>query len=451
MMIDLKPLIKRIRSASWESCDRATRDALKLTLIDSLGALVFGNNTPENRALQEKRKGWEDGPFAVLGTTVSLSAKEAAFLNGCGSVATEMDEGHQWSKGHPGAHVIPTLLTRVQGRSVPGRKFLEYLLASYEVSSRFGRAVTLNPQAHGHGGWGVAGAAAAAMLLAGSDDEAFAEGLLMSASFALPTMWTAALEGALVRNAYMGHCAEAAIALPEMVEAGFTAPRDNLTYVFSEALGKKLDTLPLEKDYGKWEIMDNYFKPYAFCRYSHAPIDAMKEILEKNGVSPDDIISIKVETYSRAAGLCSTDPKNVLAAKFSIPYALGILCYGGEPDQDCFAPHLFEDTRVRKIASLTEVTATEECEKNYPTEMLAYVTVTTTEGKEFRRSCSIAKGGPGVPLSIEEIEEKFRQLTKSVYTQKRQEEILQFIWNLEEEEDMLSLIQLCSPDRSEDA
>ena len=149
--------------------------------------------------------------------------------------------------------------------------------------------------------WGCMGAAAAASFLNDSSEDEILEGVRLGASFALPTMWSAALEGALVRNAYMGHCIESALRVPALVSAGFRAPEGVIDYVFGTVLGKAFNSAALKTCAGEWEIAGNYFKPYAFCRYTHAPIDALGMILGKEKISPEAVREITVETYSRAS------------------------------------------------------------------------------------------------------------------------------------------------------
>src|SRR5699024_10996950 len=136
------------------------------------------------------------GEYTVIGTDKTSNLYTAGLVNGTAAVAVELDEGNQWSKGHPAAHVLPVLLTLVQSREkYTARDFILKLVTAYEACSRFGRATRLISKAHAHGTWGVMGAAASALLFDETPKEQFHQGLLISSSFAMPTMWDAAIEG----------------------------------------------------------------------------------------------------------------------------------------------------------------------------------------------------------------------------------------------------------------
>lgn len=440
----MKELVQRLTGLSRDQMKKETIEAAKLTLIDTLGAQIFGNLEKENISYAERVGAEETGKYAVLGTHYLLSAREAAFVNGCGAVATEMDEGNQWSKGHPAAHVIPTLLTYVQGMdNCTGPEFLIALIGGYEASSRFGRATALLPEAHAHGTWGVMGAAASAMLLARTGESLFLEGLKLGASFALPTLWSAALEGALVRNAYMGHAVQSGVRIPLLLDSGFRAPEGTVEYIYGRVLGTEFDAAVLNEPQG-WDIERNYFKPYAFCRYAHAPIDAFGTLIDKHRVQAGDIHKIEVLTYRRAATLDNKAPQNVLSAKFSIPYALAVRFYTGRADQDSFADSLLENKEIRKFAECVEVRYLAELEAVYPAIMPAVIKVTLNNGELLEHRCDMASGGPGVPLGRMQIEDKFRELSRKVLTPERQEAILQYIWDLENQNHLPDLIKLCT-------
>lgn len=467
----MERFVRRLLGLTWEQLSPETLEAAKLTLIDSLGALVFGNREAENLAYASRVGGQEAGQFAVIGTPYRLPLKEAAFVNGCGSVATEMDEGNQWSKGHPAAHVVPTLLTYAQRREAcDGRRFLLALIGGYEAASRFGRATTLLPAAHAHGTWGIMGAAASCLLLeepaSRADERTFLEGLRLSASFALPTLWSAALQGALVRNAYMGHAIEMAVRTAELLQAGYRAPEETVDYVYGQVLGTGFDAELLAGDVDGhegdasgfessdagpeptrvWDIERNYFKPYAFCRYSHAPIDAFGELIERHGLKMENIREVEVSTYSRAATLNNRAPRNVLSAKFSIPYALAVRIATGRADQDSFAPSLLTSREVLDFASRVTVVRSEKLEADYPTVMPAVVRITTGSGEVLESRCDIAAGGPGRPLGRADIERKFRALTAKAFAPETQTQILSWIGDLEKQDNVNDLIELCTPE-----
>lgn len=431
----------------WKDLTDEVKTSAKLVLMDTLGALIFGNQENEIQRLCRLSLEHDSGSVSVLGTPYKLSLYSAAFINGCGSVATEMDEGNQWSKGHPAVHVVPALLTYLQVRpSCTGKELLQTIITGYEVCSRFGRAVTLVPDAHAHGTWGTVGAAASLLLLDKASEEQLVEGIHLAASFALPTMWTAALEGALVRNAYVGHAIEMGIRTVNLVKSGIQSPDKSVEHVFGSVLGKRFDHQALTDTLGeRWDIQLNYFKPYAFCRYVHAPIDAFAELILRNSIKPEEIKEIEVITYGRAATLCNQNPHNVLSAKFSIPYALAVWMKTKQAGPRSFSEELLFDSEIKAVANKVRVIYSKELDKDYPSIMPAVVRVQTYNGTIFENRCDSAKGGPNNPLQVNEIEKKFIDLTKGIITEDNQKKILEFIWGIENQKNVSQLIELCTP------
>src|SRR5699024_850215 len=123
----------------------------------------------------------------------------------------------------------------------------------------------------------------------------------------------AALEGALVRNVYVGHATEQALRTRDLLEANYLAPAGNIEYVFSKVVGSKFDRENYKIDKEKWDIELNYFKDHAYCRYDHAPLDAYEQLISEHNLSHEQIEAVYVRTYRRAATLSNQHYHNVLS------------------------------------------------------------------------------------------------------------------------------------------
>lgn len=429
----MKQLAERLIHATWDTFPRQVRDVAKWVLLDTLGAMLLGNQNKEIKTYLSMISTSSPGPFRVIGTSFTLNLFETAFVHGCGSVAAELDEGNQWSKGHPAAHVIPALVTIAQIMPhLSGKTFLRAIVTGYEACSRFGRATTLRSEAHAHGTWGALGAAASTLLLTGASKEEWLNGVELAASFALPTSWNSALEGALVRNAYTGHAAEVGVKVPFLVRSGFTAPKGTATYVLGQVLGTEFDHEALVGcDNEGWDIENNYFKPYAFCRYVHAPIDAFRTLLQQYDLRSEDIETVVVKTYQRAATLDNPRPTSALAAKFSIPYALAVLAVAGKADHRVFAQELLENEQIRALAERITVVHEPALDRDYPSIMPAEIEVKTRDGQFLKNRCDIARGGPSNPLTELDIVNKFYDITKEILSPRQQDQVCDLVLNFE--------------------
>ncbi|WP_017754698.1 MmgE/PrpD family protein [Calidifontibacillus oryziterrae] len=444
-MESLEHLSFSLLNTKWADYSEETIKSAKLVLLDTLGSMIAGIHQKESYQLAKQLN--DVGSFRMLGTELKTNLYDAGFVHGIAAVGTEMDEGNQFSKGHPAAHVVPVLLTLYQqyGKTVSGETFMDVLIKGYEACSRFGRATTLLPDAHAHGTWGVMGAAATALLMENVSLSDFCEGVQLSATFALPTMWTAALKGKLIRNVYAGHAIEMGIRTVSLLKSNHLAPENNISHVFASVIGTNFDYQELiRKENEPWDIELNYFKPYAFCRYAHAPIDAFVKIVETYKLKPEEIERVNVYTYSRAATLANQNYNNILSCKFSIPYALSVWAYKNVADQTVFSNEYIEDRQIEAFAKRVFVHNSEELERDYPKTMPAVVEVLDCNGNIYKERIDIAKGGPGKNLTELEIIKKFMNLTNNYYSENIQNEIINFILEIEHKTDISKLFQLCT-------
>lgn len=438
----MRDFIQHLSEASWSSLGEQAIDASKKVILDTVGAIIAGTNEHSTQQLMEQLKGHSNGDYTVIGADATFNLHTAGLINGTATVAIEQDEGNQWSKGHPAAHIVPTMLTYVQTKErYTGKEFILELVKAYEACSRFGRATTLLPDAHAHGTWGVMGAAVGVLLLENVPPEKLYEGINISASFAMPTMWSSALSGSLIRNIYVGQAVESGIKTIELLNAGFLAPKDSVAYIYGNVLGKEFNLNKLNESFDKWEVEKNYYKDHAFCRYAHAPLDAFKKIVMENQLEARDIKKIHVWTYKRAATLKSSEYHNALSAKFSIPYALSSWIHTNKSDHSIFDGKYLNADNIRNLARNVQVFASEELEKDYPTIMAAEVEVTLHSGAVYKQRLDNAATELGENVSFQMLVNKFK-LNTSHLSRERQEAIIDWVLHMDQKEDMKEFISL---------
>jgi 2-methylcitrate dehydratase PrpD len=104
-------------------------------------------------------------------------------------------------------------------------------------------------------------------------------------------------------------------------------------------------------------------------------------------------------------------PPSGYAAKFSAPYAFaaGLLGGGGlGVALDDFTDALAGDPARLAIMERVTVEASADCDALYPHALPAIVRVTCTDGSVLEERVLTNRGGPDVPLTGDELREKFR-------------------------------------------
>lgn len=399
----------------------------KLVLLDCLGAIIAGKAEPE---------------VAAAGKRLAKSAKARkagsplvdAFLGGTAGTMLEIDEGNQFARGHPGIHAVPAILATAKLRTVPGRDALTALVLGYEIGARIGIASKLNVGMHPHGTWGVVGAALAVAKLNRASRAEFMAAINLASSFGLTTSRKTMLEGATVRNAYAGASNMLGLIAWDLVKAGFTGEADGVGSVYGSIAASDFQPEEMTRELGaRWEIARNYFKRHAACRYTHGALDALDAIAAKAGKAlvPDAVKAIRVETYVWAAQLDHAAPQNMLAAKFSLPFALATRIVNGIADLAAFRTAARSDATTRALAARVSVAEDPAFTARLPAERPARVIVELTDGRRFEHMVASNRGDAEDPYPEADIIAKFHAVAGPVIGPARAGSIAAEVFSLE--------------------
>jgi 2-methylcitrate dehydratase PrpD len=387
----------------------------RLALLDCIGAIAAGAQEAEVQALAARmtaREGTGDSP--VIGLPVGARPGTAAFLNGTAGTMLELDEGNQYARGHPAIHVVPALLAAPRG---DGAALLTALAVGYEFGSRVGIASKLNVAMHPHGTWGTLGAAMGIAKLHGATDVEFSGVINMAASLGLATSRKTMLEGGTVRNTYAGVSNMLGLTVWDLVRSGFEGERDGVGTIFGQVSASDFRPEEMVADLGsRWEVARNYFKRHAACRYTHGALDALGLVLARTGtLAPEQVKSIEVDTYVWAAQLDSPLAPNMLAAKFSIPFALATTIVHGAATVPAFRGPARDNPAVQALARRVTVNEDAAMTARLPGLRPARLKVTLADGTVHNAEVTTNRGDTEDPYSEAEVRAKFRELADPVY------------------------------------
>ena len=160
--------VQFIHNASWEVLPADVQRKAKLALLDALGAAISGTLTPVSRITANYAvRTWKGDEATIILRNKRASAIGAAFANAYAANGFDSDDGATFTRGHPGAQLIPTVLAISEKHNKSGREILTAIVVGYEVAMRTARCWH-----HYHnvyqscGSWGsVADASAAAHLM----------------------------------------------------------------------------------------------------------------------------------------------------------------------------------------------------------------------------------------------------------------------------------------------
>ena len=419
----MESVVKEFANFIEKSADieipNATLHSAKLIVADCLGAIVGGMAEPEIRMLAESKG---DNVFEILDGTKRVADETISFLFGTAGTVLEIDEGHQFAKGHPGMHIFPALLAAARNRELSGEEFLRAFIIGYDVGARIGLASNLNPNMHPHGTWGGLGAAAGLAVMNKMNAQEASEYLNIVSSLTLATSRKTMLEGATVRNSYTGVSNKMAHVGLMLLKAGFTGEQDGIKSIFSSVVSNKFDDKSAVELLGKrFEVSRNYFKLHACCRYNHAALDALWKIIGQHSEvkNINQIEKIEVQSYNLAAELKDQNPRNVLACKFSVPFAIATTLANLDSGVLSFTENMRTNKNIQNLCQKVTIVEDTNMTGKLPNLRPADVYIQMANGSTFKAQVTTNRGDWQDPYSEEELKQKFISLTTRLWSQKK--------------------------------
>ena len=401
-----------------EGLEPSTVNAAKTVVLDTIGAMLAGSQFPENAKLaQLAAKTGGQGPSTLLGQPGSASAVFAALSNATAGVALEMDEGNRLGGGHAAIHVIPAALAMAEERGASGKEFLESVIAGYEVTSRIGTGTKVKKSVHSHGTWGTIGSAVATAKLMGFDEAQTALAINLAASMSPANTWTPCLEGATIRNLYPGRSGFQGIMAAQLVLCGFTGLEDGPSDIYNNILGESFHTEAVVRELGvagAYRIQHNYFKLHACCLYNHPVLDGVQALLGRERFGAGDIDYIKVEAPALATIMNDPEPVNMLAAKFSLPYAVATAVVHNSTDITAFYPDRLQDPDTLDLSRRVDIISDPAMDLRRYDYPAAKVAISLKDGRTLTENVTAHHGDTENPASREELVGKFNFLVQDV-------------------------------------
>ncbi|WP_435197419.1 MmgE/PrpD family protein [Natronomonas sp. EA1] len=395
------------------------REAGRRVIADVLSAAVAGSGAAQHASVFEAAD-LPDGAASVLGTDRRLDPASAALLNVTAAITPEMEEGHDRG-GHVGASIVAGAVGVAEASGTSGEQFLEACIRSYELCTRleyaiFAMKARMNEALpwlvrDPHSTWTTVGPALTAAACMGLAAEAQRETFRTAANLAVVSMHDPYAEGAPSRNFTAGFSAQAGVSAATCAAAGLRGSPAAMKAVYDpfEEILKEGEFAALFDSLGEeWWITEAYHKPYPSCRYTHAPLDALRD----SGFdgSPESVERIDVYTYRNGVDMAHTRPATMTAAKFSTPYVLARWVASGSVELAHFEPEALANEPVQALSERVHLHPDEAYEAAFPDAWGARVEVTTRDGTTVVGEREYPRGDHRDPLSVEAFTARTRAL-----------------------------------------
>ncbi len=413
-----------VHQTEFASLPEPAVNQAKFCLLDLVGVGIAGSLQPTSVLAREVFGTLAPPPEATLWTTEQkVSAVCAAFLNAVQGHAIDMDDGHRYASGHPGVVTIPAALALAESMDLGGKELIAAIVIGYEVFIRLGSAANPDLLQRGFHTTAVIGTFAATAvaskllnLTVPQIENAFSLAGLQSAG-----LLEALSSGEMGKSFQVGRAVQSGVQAAILAQKGADGPEkifEGDKGFFKTLSGKQCDTEKICRNLGdEFLITGVYFKRHAACRHVHSALDAIAEILQEHDVERAEIESIEVETYSVAHNLTGhlATQGSVLAAKFSMPVAIGLLLVFDRTDALAFSQENISDPQVYALAEKVFIKASAARDAVYPGERGADVRIRTKDNT-YSKEVTHPKGEPECPLSFEELLGKYETNAGLVYS-----------------------------------
>ncbi|ADC46539.1 2-methylcitrate dehydratase PrpD [Methanobrevibacter ruminantium M1] len=404
----------------------------------------------------------------------NFNSLNKAFINGIASHSLDLDDGHRLAQLHPGSIVFSSLLALISDKSldldISTEKFIESIVAGYEVAIALGILVNPNHRNQGFHSTGTigtiaAGAVASKILNLNLEQTEHCLGLCTTQSAGL---LEADHAGTMGKSFHVGNACYGGIISAFLAKNGFTGGESIIdgkegflkamslkTYEdYLDADNNDLDYLRiskfLEDNLGKFHINEVYLKKFPFCRHIHSSIDSTLYLKESivnsddfdslDSIGLDSIDSIEVKTYKIASEHDNFNPKNPQDLKQSLPYAVAISLVLNDLSLDSIDElkddGLFDEKsnkeyvlKIKEIISKINIIYDKDLDDLAPQMRPSQVTIKFKDNSRdsIKHTVYYPLGEVENPLSEEDILEKFKLLNPKFNIDK-----LQIIKHMEE-------------------
>jgi 2-methylcitrate dehydratase PrpD len=385
----------------------------KRAIKDYVGVALYGSQHAVGDRISSYVEWCLSGDDATVLGRGTASPPGAALANGAFGHAIDYDDTFESIVIHPTSPVFPAALASVEMADGSGRDALTAYIVGCEAAFRTGHATY---PSHYDNGWhstgtvgtfGAAAAAASALGLSVEETE-YAFGIAASCSSSLKKNF-----GTMTKPLHAGHAAQMGVRAALLADAGFTADdavfEGDIGYGRVMTPGGEYDPSAITDGLGeRWAVDDIGYKPYPSGVITHAAMDALREVVEREDLQPDDVESVRVALDDAASEmLIHADPSDALQAKFSIEFCLTAILRERDAGVREFSDEYVADPRTRAVMATVE----REFEPNlFGGEFAGYgarVTLTTTDGEEYVGIEKYAPGSPNNPVSDERLDAKF--------------------------------------------
>lgn len=439
----------------YEMLPKNVIHAAKRCLLDAVGCMIGAFSSDGYPIMEGSALEWGGKKEAsILGSGKRTSAGNAALVN---TFLVHYLGYNDLGGGGHNSDTIPSILAVAEKEGADGKDFLMSVIISYELGARISEAAGgfTAYEAKGfpfdiRGGISLPPCIGRLMKL-NEHQIANAIGICASHSIPLGVLDTNREEHFHAKNLRMGFVARDAVEACILAKNGLTGPVRVIEgdHGFRQVLLNNELDLDVMTDWSGFRILDVRYKNMCLNSTTMGHVQTTLKIVTEHDLWPEDILSVEIGTgireYCHTASLEKKYPRNAETADHSAFYANAMAIRDHKCRTNLMEKENFTDPVILELIDKISI---------YPHEELgewssgAIVKIVTKDGRIFNGQCEEPYGLGKTIMSDEELEEKFREMAGTYFSEKETSGLIDLIWHAEEWDSVDILTkQLAVPER----
>ncbi|GGH28470.1 2-methylcitrate dehydratase PrpD [Cribrihabitans marinus] len=390
-----------------EAIPARTREFAALMMLDTLGVTIAAAPMQAGVIARETATLLFASAEKATQARMLFDGRAVGLAGAAYAAATQTDnldahDGYNPTKGHIGVVAVPALAALAEhAPGLSGQQALAALVICYEVAGRAGMALhgTVSDY-HTSGAWNALGVAAMAARLRGHSPEQLRQALGIAEYHGPRSQMMREIANPTMLHDGSGWGALTGLSAAILAERGFTG---------APAITVEGDAVAAYwQDLGRfWQMDHQYVKPYPICRWAHAAIDAVRQVMAEHDLPPERIRAVRIASFHQAVCLFPGLPDTTSQAQYSLPFAVAVQIVHGRIGVEHISGDGLRDARVAEMIRRITVSESPRHNWRFPEGRWADVVIETTDGQELASGDVHARGGPEAPMERDEVIGKY--------------------------------------------
>jgi 2-methylcitrate dehydratase PrpD len=450
-----------VRNLKYEDIPADVVSLGKKSILDGLGLALAGSMAESGPISRKYAEAFGESreKSTLIGSSAKVSPRFAAFVNGVSIHADDFDDTQlavakdrvYGLLTHPTAPVLPAAFAIAEALGISGKALLAAYFAAVEVETKIAEAIAPRHYVDGFHSTGTCGsfgsaAASAKLKQLTLEQTLYAFGIVAAEAAGLRENF-----GTMTKPFQAGHAAENGVAAADLAALGWTAAPQILEAPrgFFHAYGGSFDLAAIQNKLGNpWTFTTPgvSLKPYPSGSLTHPAMTAVLRLIQKYNITPADVEKVDVGTNQNMPNtLIHHRPQTGLQAKFSMEFCIALLLLERKASLVQFTDAYVNRPEVKAMVERVNFYVDPVAEKAGYDKMTSLITVHLNGGKTLTDRADFAKGSPADPMSMDEVNAKFRGCAEYAgWSTAKADDIIQAVSELEQAPDVKQLAKLLS-------